>query len=535
MMRTRTFVVVVAACLLACASGVAADLVGTWIAPDPNQYVLPGQPPVKYPNRNSSTQRIVFTRKDGNLTGTFVSQYGGEDSLSDIKLQGTSISFAEGRNRFRGMIQGNELQLNGIDKYDPSLPLTSAVSWHGVSKSRPYTFRRATAADLKTIQEGPIYSFEKLPLPALRSVSGENLAPTPPMGVGNFVEANDAEVRKVADEMVSSGLRDAGYVYLQIDEGWQGRRDAEGSIHPNDRFPNMKGLVDYVHSKGLKFGIYSSPGPEACYGYAGSYGHEEQDAKTFAAWGVDYLKYDTCSARQIYHTQSEMQALYQKMGEALRSSGHPVMYGLSSGFLMRFNVTTWGKNVGANLWRTEGDLQDSWDSLVLYGFEGNGKLDHAGPDGWNDPDALQVGFGGMTTNEYRTQMTLWSMMASPLFIQMNENFVVKWSPEIKAILMNREVISVDQDSLGNQGHPIWKDGAIEVWSKDLSDGSVAVAVFNLGNELKQVNIPWEKIQLKSVKSVRDLWSKQDLRSIIDNYQGSIPAHGSALLKVMAAK
>jgi alpha-galactosidase len=534
-MRTRTFVVVVAACLFGCTSAVAADLVGTWIAPDPNQYVIPGQGAVKYPNRDSVTQRIVIVRKNGILTGTAIS-HSEEEPLSDVKFKGTSISFVEGDTRISGEIHGSELQLTVLETGKRAGWLARYMKWYmkwySATKLRSFTFRKATASDLKIIQEGPRYSSEKLPLPALRNVSSDNLAPTPPMGVGNFVLTNDAEVRKVADLMVTTGLRDAGYVYLQIDEGWQGRRDAEGNIHPNDRFSDMKALIDYVHSRGLKFGIYSSPGPVACWGYAGSYGHEEQDAKTYAEWGVDYLKYDWCSAGRIYHTQSEMQAVYQKMGEALRSTGRPIVYSLCQYGL--FNVTTWGKSVGGNLWRTGGDFGDRWDALISEGFETNGKLDHEGPDGWNDPDALQVGFGGMTTDEYRTQMTLWSMMASPLFIQMNSNFA-KWTPEIKAILVNREVIAVDQDPLGRQGHRILKDGTVEVWSKELSDGAIAVAMFNLGNEMKQVTVPWEKIQLKSITNVRDLWSKEDLQSISDSYQGSIPPHGSVLLKVMAAK
>jgi alpha-galactosidase len=204
----------------------------------------------------------------------------------------------EADSRIHGKIHGSDLQLSSFEtgKRDPSLPLGWLAAnmewnsyWYGASKPRPYTLRKATASDLKIIQEGPTYSFEKLPLPELRDVPGGSLAPTPPMGVGNMVLTNDAEVRKVADSMVSSGLRDAGYVYLQIDEGWQGRRDAKGNIHSNDRFPDMKALIDYVHSKGLRFGIYSSPGPAACYGYAGSHGHEEQDASTFAESPTDAL------------------------------------------------------------------------------------------------------------------------------------------------------------------------------------------------------------------------------------------------------
>ncbi|MGD0778639.1 MAG: glycoside hydrolase family 27 protein [Candidatus Solibacter sp.] len=353
------------------------------------------------------------------------------------------------------------------------------------------------------------------------------------MGVGNFVEETDANVRKVADDMVSSGLRDAGYVYLQIDEGWQGHRDAQGNIRPNARFPDMKALADYVHSKGLKLGIYSSPGPTACWGYAGSHGYEESDAKAFAEWGIDYLKYDWCSAGVLYKTQAEMQAAYQKMGEALQATGRPILYGLCQ--YGTWNVSAWGKKVGGNLWRTTGDIGDRWDSMVRNGFDGNGKLDNKDAGGWNDPDDLQTGIGGMTTEEYRTQMTLWSIMAAPLIVEMNNNDIARWTPVIKEILLNRDVIAVDQDSLGRQGHPVFKQGLIEVWSKPLSHGATAVALFNRGTEEQEVGVRWGDLQLKNVQSVRDLWRKTDLGDVGEGYKAIIPAHGSVLLKVMAGQ
>jgi alpha-galactosidase len=347
--------------------------------------------------------------------------------------------------------------------------------------------------------------------------------------VGNFPESSDASVRTAADQMVSSGLRDAGYVYLQVDEGWQGRRDAQGNIHPNARFPDMKALADYVHSKGLKFGLYSSPGPAACWLYAGSYGHEEQDAKTYAAWGVDYLKYDWCTAGNIYHSQPEMRAAYQKMGDALQAAGRPIVFSLCQYGL--FDVTSWGAKVGGNLWRTTGDIGDRWVTLSSNGFDNNGKLEHAGAGGWNDPDDLQTGIGGMTTEEYRTQMTLWSMMAAPLMIEINLNDVSKWSAEIKGILLNPEVIAIDQDSLGIQGHSIFKQGRVEAWSKQLSDGTSAIALFNRSDEKQEVTIPWGDLHLNYVKSARDLWRKTDLGNSISGYHGFIPAHGSVLMKV----
>ena len=516
MMKARGFGIAFVASLSVGVPTGAADLVGTWMSPAPNAYYYPGQQISGYPNSDAFTERFVFTRQNGALVGTFLSMTG-KRPLSDLKVQGQTVSFAQGKNKFHGEIRGNELQL--------------LVNWDGESKAEPYTCRRATAQDLKIIAAGPSYSFRKLPLPALHDVPGNNAAPTPPMGIGNFTVTTDAEVRKVADEMVADGLRDAGYVYIQIDEGWQGRRDAEGNIHPNANFPDMKALADYVHSRGLKLGLYSSPGPAACWGYAGSYGHEPQDANTFAAWGIDYLKYDWCSAGVLYHTQPEMQAAYQKMGEALRASGRPIVYGLCQYGL--FDVSSWGKKVGANLWRTTGDIGDRWDSMVSNGFGHNGKLDHTGADGWNDPDDLQIGIGGMTTEEYRTQMTLWSIMAAPLLVEKNNNDLTKWSPAIRAILLNKEVIAVDQDALGKQGHRVLQQGLMEVWAKPLSDGTTAVALFNRGDKEQKVSVRWEELQLKNVSSIRDLWRKTDGGNPSKGYEGTLPVHGAALLKVTA--
>jgi alpha-galactosidase len=516
MMKARALSIAFAACLCVCLPACASDLVGTWIAPNPNPYLHPGQHRVGYPNSNAFTERFVFAREQGILTGIHVTLTG-KEPVGNLKVEGQTISFSQGSNFYSGEIRGNELQL--------------FVGKGKASKAEPYTCRRATAEDLKIIEEEPSYEFAKVPLPPLHDVPSNGVARTPPMGLGNFVETNDAEVRKVADDMVSSGLRDAGYVYLQIDEGWQGHRDAQGNIHPNAGFPDMKALIDYVHSKGLKFGIYSSPGPAACWGYAGSYGHEDQDAKAYADWGVDYLKYDWCSAGKLYQTQAEMQALYQRMGEALQATGRPVVYSLCQYGL--FDVTSWGHKAGANLWRTTGDIGDRWESMSRNGFDGNGKLDNIDTGGWNDPDDLQIGIGGMTTEEYRTQMTLWTIMAAPLIVEMNNNDIAKWTPAIKEILLNKEVIAVDQDPLGRQGHRVFKHGLIEYWSKPMSNGTTVIALFNRGNAESKVNVRWADLQLKNVLSVRDLWRQTDLGNLAQGYVGTIPAHGVVFLKVTA--
>ena len=240
------------------------------------------------------------------------------------------------------------------------------------------------------------------PLPALHKVQDNGLARTPPMGWNSWNKfasrVDDATVRSIADAMATNGMKQAGYIYINIDDTWEGSRDAQGNIQTNKKFPDMKGLADYVHGKGLKLGIYSSPGPNTCAGYEGSYGHEEQDARTYAAWGIDYLKYDWCGARTLY-TDEEMPALYQIMGDALLKTKRPIVYSLCQ--YGRLDVWKWGADVGGNLWRTTGDIRDAWDSMSRIGFNQNELADWAKPGHWNDPDMLEVGNGSMTEIEYK--------------------------------------------------------------------------------------------------------------------------------------
>src|SRR5438445_1459621 len=214
---------------------------------------------------------------------------------------------------------------------------------------------------------------------------------------------NDAAVRGMADAMVKSGMKDAGYLYINIDDTWEGTRDEKGIIRTNSKFPDMKALADYVHGKGLKLGIYSSPGPKTCAGYEGSYGHEEDDARTYAAWGIDYLKYDWCGAGRIYK-DDEMQAVYQKMGDALQATGRPIVFSLCQ--YGRNNVWTWGPEVGGNLWRTTGDITDTWESMTRIGFGQHPLAEYARPGHGNDPDMREVGSAGKSDTDYRTQLSL---------------------------------------------------------------------------------------------------------------------------------
>ena len=364
--------------------------------------------------------------------------------------------------------------------------------------------------------------------------AGDNgLAKTPPMGWNSWnhfeKKVNDQVIRETADAMVSNGMKAAGYTYVNIDDTWEGARDAQGVLQPNEKFPDMKALADYVHSKGLKLGIYSSPGPKTCAGYEGSYQHEEQDAKTWAAWGIDYLKYDWCSASKIWPKAdaATMETVYKKMGDALQATGRPIVFSLCQYGLNK--VWEWGAGVGGNLWRTTGDISDNWESLVKIGFEKQPGLEkHAGPGHWNDPDMLEIGNGGMTSIEYKTHMTLWCMLTAPLLAG---NDLRSMDEGTKAILTNEEVIAINQDSLGRQGYRISKDGPTEIWVKPLADGSLAVAMFNRANEAASVAAAWTILGLQGKHKVRDLWNKRDEGTVRDSYSTMVMSHGSALVRI----
>jgi alpha-galactosidase len=370
--------------------------------------------------------------------------------------------------------------------------------------------------------------YEVVPPPALHDVPYNGLAKTPPMGWNSWNlfagRIDDATVRGMADAMVTSGMRDAGYIYVNIDDTWEGVRDAEGNLGSNKKFPDMKALADYVHSKGLKLGIYSSPGPRTCAEYPGSYMHEDQDAKTFAAWGIDYLKYDWCGARMIY-SNDLLRPIYQKMGDALEKSGRPIVYSLceyGSG-----KVETWGAKAGGNLWRTTGDISDNWTSMIGNIERQVPTAPYAGPGHWNDPDMLEIGNGHMSDDEYRTHMSLWALTAAPLLAG---NDIRTMTPVIQSILLNKEVIAVDQDALGKQATPV-KKGEIEMWVKPMGDGSVAVGLVNLGVAEGSATVSASELGLKKVKSARDLWAHGDVKFKNGEYTASVPSHGVLLLRV----
>jgi alpha-galactosidase len=366
------------------------------------------------------------------------------------------------------------------------------------------------------------------------------LAATPPMGWNSWNHfaghVDDADVRAAADAMVSSGMKAAGYVYVNIDDTWEGQRDAQGFIQSNSKFPDMKALADYVHSKGLKLGIYSGPGPKTCAGYPASYGHEQQDAQTYAKWGIDYLKYDLCSfipavmEKEAPHDRDKqyqlMQAAYQKMHDALVATGRPIVFSLCQyGW---DHVWTWGASVGGNLWRTTGDIEDNYDRMADIGFNQLGLSRYAGPGHWNDPDMLEVGNGGMTDDEYKTHMSLWAILAAPLLAG---NDLSTMTPQTLSILTNRDVIAVDQDPLGKEGSRAFAVGMTEIWTRPLVHGALAAGLFNRDQAAHPITLDLHAIGYPAHAALRDLWTHQDVTAANGRYTVTVPPHGVVMLRV----
>ncbi len=359
------------------------------------------------------------------------------------------------------------------------------------------------------------------------------VAATPAMGWNSWnhfaTRVTDKDVRAAADTIVSSGMKDAGYIYVNIDDAWEGKRDAQGNIVPNSKFPDMKALADYVHSKGLKIGIYSGPGPKTCGGYLGSYQHEEQDAKMYAQWGIDYLKYDLCSYYDIMKKAAPgdqakqyqmMHAAYEKMHKALQATGRPIYFSLCQyGW---DSVWKWGPTVGGNSWRTTDDIEDNYMSMSNIGFAQAGLSKYAAPGHWNDPDMLEVGNGKMKYNEYLTHMSLWAILAAPLLAG---NDLSQMSAETKSILLNKDVIAIDQDPLGKQGDRVSAEGPFEVWSKPLKDGSIAIGLFNRGHDAEQMSLPLQKLGLTASSKIRNVWNPTDS----GHGPWMVPEHGVVLL------
>jgi alpha-galactosidase len=363
----------------------------------------------------------------------------------------------------------------------------------------------------------------------------DGVARTPPMGWNSWnkfqCNVSEALVRQTADALVTTGLRDAGYVYLNIDDCWQGSRDAQGFIQPDAaRFPGgMKALAGYVHDRGLKLGVYSDAGTQTCAKRPGSHGFEDKDAQQYASWGVDYLKYDWCSTDGL-----RAETAYVAMRDALARTGRPIVLSICE--WGQSQPWSWAAPVG-NLWRTTGDIglcwekkacKRAWETGIVnildlqVGLEG-----YAGPGHWNDPDMLQIG-NGLTDTEDRAHFSLWAVLAAPLLAG---NDLRAMSAATRETLTNREVIAVDQDPLGVQGHKARDDGAEEVWARPLAGGSMAVVLFNRGDAVR-IHVGWSELGWPVRPTiVRDLWQKRDVGSFRDGYSAEVAPHGVVMIKL----
>ena len=362
--------------------------------------------------------------------------------------------------------------------------------------------------------------------PSAFSQASGSLALTPPMGWNSWnkfgCNVSDKLIRGMADAMVTSGMQAAGYQYVNIDDCWQVSRDTQGTIVADaERFPaGMKALADYVHGKGLKLGIYTDAGTLTCEKRPGSLNHEVQDAKTYASWGIDYVIIDWCHSEGL-----DPEVQYAKFRDALAQSGRPIVFSICNWGVKA--PWRWGPKTG-NLWRTTGDISDSYDSMSLIGFGQNGLEKFAGPGHWNDPDMLEVGNGHMNRDEYRTHMALWALLAAPLLAG---NDLRDMSTETKGLLTNSEVIAIDQDSKGKQGRRVWQEGPLEIWAKPLADGSQAVGLFNRSGSAIQMTLDFKGIGAPAAAKLRDLLDHKDLGAAQNSHTTEVPTHGVVLLKV----
>jgi len=399
----------------------------------------------------------------------------------------------------------------------------------------------------------------------LAIIAGDHmLALTPPMGWNPWNvwwrHPDDAKIRDAADWMIKSGLAAHGYQYINVDDCWQGERDANGVLHTNDRFPDMPALADYVHAKGLRFGIYSSPGKETCAGYAGSLGFERQDIQMFAEWGADYLKYDWCSYQVASFNLEEAQKPFRIMAEAVESCGRDIVCSIAQGGIA--DVGKWAPIFHINLWRTASDIRDKWERMAENGFSQAGREMDAGPGHWNDPDMLVVGHvnwsnepphpSRLTPAEQVTHVSLWALLAAPLLIGCD---LSQLDPFTLDLLTNDEVIDIDQDALGKAAsrraqcntvsvmarllEGTFAEGLVshepqawgDVWARPLSDGTMAVGLFNRGEVRGVIAATWDMLGLEGPQPVRDVWRHKDLGDYDGSFSAMLPPHGSVLLKI----
>jgi len=392
-------------------------------------------------------------------------------------------------------------------------------------------------------------------------VCGQTLALTPHMGWNSWYvwenHVTDKIVRAAADAMVTSSLINHGYQYINIDDCWAVKpgatdsslggesRDTQGRVNANARFPDMKTLTDHIHTKGLKAGIYTSPGPLTCAGHVGAYQHEALDAQRFAEWGFDFLKYDWCSYGEIAKnpTRADLEKPYRQMGDILLRQNRDIILNLCQYGMG--NVWEWGKEVGGHSWRTAGDLGGSFEgipaALFRDGFDVYAQKElhkFGGPGGWNDPDYLLLGYlsnwKGQTTltplspNEQYTHVSLWCLVAAPLIFSGD---MTRLDDFTLNLLCNDEVIDVDQDPLGKPGHRITRSGTVEVWAKEMEDGTKAVGLFNRGEGTTTVTVKLSELGLTGPQVPRDLWRQQDLAPCKDEFSAVVPRHGVVLVRL----
>ncbi len=375
-----------------------------------------------------------------------------------------------------------------------------------------------------------------------RIMVGDKLALTPPMGWNSWnvwgLAVDNDKVKAAADVFISSGLADHGYTYVNVDDGWEApARAKNGEMLTNEKFPDMKATADYVHSKGLRFGIYSSPGPRTCGGYLGSYQHELQDAQTYAKWGVDYLKYDWCSYSEVCPDQNnleEQKRPYILMSQCLQKQNRDIIHSLCQYGMG--DVWKWGGSVGGQLWRTTGDIEDTWESLKNIWFSQSVAAPYAKRANWNDPDMLVVGWVGwgpnlhptrLTASEQYTHISLWALLSAPMLMGCD---LTRLDDFTLNLLTNDEVIDIDQDPLGKSAVPVIKTPLYEVWVKEMEDGSKAIGLFNLDKIEKKISIDWAKAGLSGKQTVRDVWRQKDIGSFDKSYEASVLPHGVMLIR-----
>lgn len=391
-----------------------------------------------------------------------------------------------------------------------------------------------------------VYKGKKTASRDLKIIAGKDkLARTPPMGWNSWncwgLEVSQEKVLETANQFIDSGLADYGYMYVNIDDGWQAGRKACGKIKANDKFPDMKKLADDVHALGLRIGTYSSPGPKTCGGYTGSFEHEFDDVRAWAEWGFDYVKYDYCSYKDVVkgNELKDHIAPYELIRKALDSVDRDIVFSICTG--NEFAAWNWGPDLRGNLWRTTSDIIDTWGSMAGIGFWSDSVGDFQRSGAWNDPDMLVVGKVGwsdslhetrLTKNEQVTHLTLWSILGAPLLIGCDLSQLDEFTFDL---LTNSEVIAINQDPLGKQGRRLDKEGYFEVWSRPLEDGSLAVALFNRGPVPGDATFHLAKAELSGKHLLRDLWRKRDLSEVEESYTTQLHPHESLFLRVIPQK